>query len=319
VTDHSPPHALLRPGIAIPFVLVALIWGSTWFVIKGQIGGEVSAHWSVAWRFALATPAMFVLAVAMRLPLAMPRHSHGLALAMGLFQFCGNYSFVYLAELHLTSGIVALLIGLMLVPNALLGRALLGQPITRRFVVGSAIAIAGIALLLVNEAQVAPPEIAGGGIAGGGNVTLGAALALVAMLAASIANVIQAGPAGKAVPLVSLLAWSMLYGTALDMALAWLIDGPPVLQTGTAYWLGTAWLAVVGSVVTFPLYYDLVRKLGAGRAAYNGVLVVVIAMVISTVLEGYRWTPLAVAGAALSLVGLVVALRARQVPESVLA
>lgn len=307
MTGHSPPHALLRPGIAIPFMLVALIWGSTWFVIKGQIGGDVSAHWSVAWRFALATPAMFALALGMRLPLAMPSRSHGLALAMGLFQFCGNYSFVYLAELHLTSGIVALLIGLMLVPNALLGRALLGQPITRRFVVGSAIAIAGITLLLVNEAQVAPL---------GGNVLLGTVLALVAMLAASIANVIQAGPAGKAVPLVSLLAWSMLYGTGMDMSLAWMVDGPPVLPAGAAYWLGTAWLAVVGSVVTFPLYYDLVRKLGAGRAAYNGVLVVVIAMVISTLFEDYRWTPLAVAGASLSMAGLVVALRARQVPQS---
>lgn len=304
--SETPPHALLRPAVAIPFLAVALIWGSTWFVIKGQIGPEVSAHWSVAWRFALATPAMFVLAAIMRLPLAMPRRSHGLAAAMGLFQFCGNYSFVYVAELHLTSGIVALLIGLMLVPNAILGRMLLGEPITRRFMAGSAVAIAGIALLLVNEAQVAPID---------GNVALGTLLAVVAMLAASIANVIQAGPAGKAVPLVSLLAWAMLYGTGLDMALAWLIDGPPVLPTGTAYWLGTAWLAVVGSVVTFPLYYDLVRKLGAGRAAYNGVLVVVIAMVISTALEGYRWTPLAIGGAALSMAGLVVALRARQVPE----
>ncbi len=302
----APPHALLRPAIAIPFVLVALIWGSTWFVIKGQIG-EVSAHWAVAYRFALATPGMFGLALAIRLPLAMPRPAHWLALAMGLFQFCGNYSFVYTAELHLTSGIVALLIGLMLVPNAVLGLLLLGQPITRRFVVGSAIAIAGIALLLVNEGQVAPI---------GGNVALGAALALLAMLAASIANVIQAGPAGKDVPLVTLLAWAMLYGTLFDGGLAWLIDGPPVLPRDGAYWLGTAWLALIGSVVTFPLYYDLVRKLGAGRAAYNGVLVVVIAMVISTLLEGYQWTPLAIGGAALSLAGLVVALRARQVPDS---
>lgn len=301
----SPPHALLRPGVAIPFLLVALIWGSTWFVIKGQIGEGVSAHWSVAWRFAIATPAMVLLALAMRLPLAMPRRAHGLALAMGLLQFCGNYTFVYQAELHLTSGIVALLIGLMLVPNAVLGRIWLGQPITPRFVAGSAIAIAGIALLLVNEARVAPLD---------GNVALGAALALLAMLAASIANVIQAGPAGRDVPLVSLLAWAMLYGTLIDGGLAWALDGPPVLPREAAYWLGTAYLALIGSVVTFPLYFGLVRQLGAGRAAYNGVLVVVVAMVISTLLEGYRWTPLAIAGAVLSMAGLVVALRARQVP-----
>lgn len=303
MTEAVPPHALLRPRIAFPFVLVALIWGSTWFVITGQIG-EVSAHWSVAWRFALATPAMFVLALVMRLPLAMPARAHKLALVMGLFQFCGNYSFVYLAELHLTSGIVALLIGLMLVPNAILGRVMLGQPITARFVLGSTIAIAGIALLLLNEAQAAPLA---------GNVALGAGLSLVAMLAASLANVIQAGPSGKDVSLVTLLAWSMLYGTLIDVALAFALDGPPVIPRNAAYWMGTAWLAIAGSVVTFPLYYGLVRQLGAGRAAYNGVLVVVIAMIISTFFEGYSWTPLAVVGAALAMTGLVVALRARQV------
>lgn len=298
-----PPHALLRPRIAFPFLLVALIWGSTWFVITGQIDG-VSPHWSVAFRFALATPAMFVLAMLMRHSLAMPRRAHGLALAVGLFQFSGNYTFVYLSELHLTSGIVALLIGMMLVPNAVLARFLLGQRITARFVAGSAIALGGIALLLVNEARVAPLE---------GSVALGTALALVAMLSASIANVIQAGPAGRDVALVSLLAWAMLYGTVIDTALAALLAGAPVLPRDPAYWLGTAWLALAGSVVTFPIYYGLVRQLGAGRAAYNGVLVVVVAMVISTVLEGYRWTPLATGGAVLAMFGLVVALRARQV------
>lgn len=299
----DPSHALLRPGIAFPFLLIALIWGSTWFVITGQIG-EISPFWSVAYRFALATPAMFVLALAMRQRLAMPRRAHLLALAMGLFQFCGNYVFVYAAEQYLTSGIVALLIGMMLVPNAILGRVLLGQTITPRFMLGTAIAMTGIVLLLINEAQVAPL---------GGNVALGAMLALAAMLAASIANVIQAGPMGRGVPLVTLLAWAMLYGTVIDTVLAWALAGPPVLPQDSAYWLGTAWLALMGSVVTFPIYFGLVRTLGAGRAAYNGVLVVVIAMIISTLFEGYHWSALAIAGAILAMIGLVVALRAKQV------
>ena len=301
--SEAPPHALLRPAIAFPFLLVALIWGSTWYVITGQIA-EVPAHWSIAYRFALATPAMFLLATIMRRGLSMPGRAHKLALAMGLFQFCGNFTFVYLSELHLTSGIVALMIGMMMVPNAILAKFWLGQPVTRRFIGGSAIALSGIALLLVNEARVAPLE---------GSVALGATMALVAMLSASIANVIQAGPAGKDVPLVTLLGWAMLYGTAIDVVLALLLAGAPVLPRDPQYWLGTAWLALAGSVTTFPLYYGLVRKLGAGRAAYNGVLVVVIAMIISTVLEGYSWTALASGGATLAMIGLVVALRARQV------
>ncbi|WP_428028296.1 DMT family transporter [Altererythrobacter sp.] len=306
MSAEAPPHALLRPAIAIPFLLVAAIWGSTWYVITGQIDG-VPAHWSVAWRFTLATPAMFLLALAMRRSLFMPRRAHRLAMAMGLMQFCGNYNFVYLSELYLTSGVVALMIGMMFVPNAVLGRALLGQRVTPRFFAGSAVALAGIALLLVNEAQVEPL---------GGNVLFGVALALLAMLSASFANVIQAGPAGQGTSLVSLLAWSMLYGTLADYGIAFALAGPPVLPNDPHYWAGIGWLALAGSVVTFPLYYNLVRQLGAGRAAYNGVLVVVIAMFISTLLEGYRWTPLAIAGGLLAMLGMILALRAREVKSS---
>lgn len=297
------PHALLRPRVALPFLTIALIWGSTWFVITGQIRG-VPPEWSVAFRFLLATPAMFALALVTRGGMRMPARVHALAVFVGLCQFAGNYSFVYQAERHLTSGIVALMIGLMIVPNAVLGRLLLGQPITRRFAIGSAVAIAGIVLLLINEARAARV---------GGDVIAGVWLALGAMFAASVSNVVQANKTGRAVPLLTLIAWSMLYGTAFDIAIAWYFAGPPPPLPGATYWFGTAYLAFAGSVVTFPLYYGLIREIGAGRAAYHNVLVVIVAMIISTLLEGYQWTTLAVAGSVLSLAGLLVALRARSI------
>ena len=303
MTGEAPPHALLRPRIALPFLAISLIWGSTWLVIIGQIDG-VPPAWSVAWRFVLATAGMFVVVVATGNRLAMPLKAHGLALAVGLCQFAGNYNFVYQAERHLTSGIVAVMIGLMIVPNAVLGRLLLRQPVTARFAVGSAVAIAGIALLLVNEAREAPL---------GGDIGLGIWLALGAMIAASVSNVIQAGETGRHVPLFTLIAWAMLYGTAADVALAWTLSGAPVLPSGGLYWAGTVYLAIAGSVVTFPLYYGLIREIGAGRAAYHNVLVVIVAMLLSTLFEGYRWSALAIAGSALALVGLVVALRAKSV------
>ena len=301
--EGAPPHALLRPAIVLPFVLVALIWGSTWFVITGQIAA-VPPSWSVAYRFALATPAMFAVALAMRRGLAIGKAGHLLALAIGLTQFCGNFNFVYRAELHLTSGVVAVMFGMLMVPNALLGAWLLGQRVTPRFLLGSAVAIAGIALLLLHEAQLSPL---------GGNVVLGVALAAGGILSASIANVIQANETGRTLPMASLLAWSMLYGTGFDVAFAWFTAGPPVFPAAPAFWAGTAWLAIAGSVVTFPLYYTIVREIGPGRAAYNGVLVIVIAMLISTLVEGYEWSLLAGAGAVLGMAGMIVALRARQV------
>ncbi|GGE05084.1 membrane protein [Tsuneonella deserti] len=300
---HPPPHALLRPRIAIPFVLVALIWGSTWYVITGQIA-EVPPSWSITYRFALATPAMFALATIMRQPLAMTWRGHALALLIGLTQFCGNFNFVYRAEQHLTSGVVAVMFGMLMVPNALLGWWWLGQKVTRRFLLGSAIAIAGIALLLVHEANVARL---------GGNVLLGVALAVGGIMSASISNVAQAGRVGRAQPIVTLLAFSMLYGTLIDAAIAWALAGPPVIPSSASFWSGTAWLALAGSVVTFPLYYGIIRAIGPGRTAYNGVLVIVVAMLISTLIEGFQWSLLAIAGATLGTLGMIIALRARQV------
>ncbi|MDZ4307099.1 DMT family transporter [Allopontixanthobacter sp.] len=301
--SETPPHALLRPQVALPFLLVALIWGSTWWVITGQID-EVPPSWSVTWRFMLAAPCMFALALITGKSLSIGRSGHLLAVFIGITQFCFNFNFVYRAELHLTSGIVAVMFALLMVPNALLGRALLGQPVTPRFLLGSLVAIAGIVMLLVHEARLSPL---------GGNIPLGIALAIGGILSASVANVVQANPTGRSLGMASLLAWSMLYGVIADFALAWFTAGPPVLPADPDYWAGVAWLALAGSVVTFPLYYPLVRQIGAGRAAYNSLFVVVIAMLISTFIEGYEWSLLAVAGSVLALAGMLLALRAKHV------
>ena len=98
---------------------------------------------------ALATPAMFVVVLAMRQSLVMSRSGHALALLLGATQFCGNFNFVYRAEEHLTSGVVAVMFGMLMVPNALLARWWLGQQVTPRFLAGSAIAIAGKTIRIV--------------------------------------------------------------------------------------------------------------------------------------------------------------------------
>ena len=297
-------HALLRPDIALPFLLVALIWGSTWFVIKDGLG-DVPPSWSVTYRFAVAAVGMFVLAgvTARRFGMTLPGHL--MAFALGLFQFCGNFNFVYRAEVHLTSGIVAVLYGLLMLPNAVLGRIFLGQAITRRFLLGTLLGLGGIALLLVHEANTALPT---------GRVGLGIVLTLFGILSASAANVLQASERARREPLLLLLAWAMLWGTLVDAVFAWTVSGPPVFPASTRYWGGVVYLGIIGSVVTFPLYFRLIRDLGPGRAGYNGVVVPVVAMAISTLLEGYRWSGLAVAGAVLALLGMVVALRGREAP-----
>ncbi|EAQ28413.1 drug/metabolite transporter [Erythrobacter sp. NAP1] len=297
---------VLNWRVIVPFVLTGTIWGSTWLVITGQIDG-VPAAWSVFYRFLLATPALFLVAFFMKRRLKLTGPEHRLALLVGIFQFSGNFLFVYHAELYVTSGIVALMFGLMMVPNALLARAFLGEKVQGGFMLGSAIAIVGVSFLLIHEWTSNPNA----GVIGG-NVGLGIILALLGILAASVANVIQANPTGRAVPMVSLLAWAMLYGTIFDLGFALLTAGPPPLPTNPNYWAGIVYLALIGSVITFPLHYNLVREIGAGRTAYNAILTISVAMLLSTVFEDYRWTSLTITGMGLAVIGMVLALRSKQ-------
>ena len=293
--------SFFQPRILLPFALVTLIWGSTWLVIRDQVG-TVPPGWSVVWRFVLAGLAMAALAVARGQSLRLGRDAWPLIAGMAAFQFSANFQFVYRAEQNLTSGIVAVMFAFLMVPNALFARAFLGQPMTRGFILGSMVALAGVALLLLHEYRVAPPE---------GKVLLGVLLTIGGILGASVANVIQATEAARRQPMLSVLAWAMLVGAGFDALLSLALYGPPQFEPRWGYAGGIAYLALMGSVVTFPLYFRLVRALGPGRAAYNSVLVPIIAMLLSTLFEGYRWSLLAVTGAAVAIGGLVIALRAR--------
>jgi threonine aldolase/drug/metabolite transporter (DMT)-like permease len=292
-----------RLSVLLPFGLVTLIWGSTWLVIRDQIA-VVPAVWSVTYRFIIAGALMIAVALVRRE--AFPRDARGLAVvaAVGLGQFCVNFNFVYRAEAHITSGLVAVVFALLLLPNALLSRIVLGQRMGRQLLLGSIIAMAGVALLIVREARVDP--------AGPRETLIGVALTLCGILGSSLANVTQATRTAKTYPMFATVGCAMLLGAAVDGLLAWHFAGPPVIEHRTGYYVGILYLAVFASALAFPLYYGIIRAIGPAKAAYNSVIVPVIAMLLSTVFEGYRWSGLAVAGAVVCAAGLVIALTARR-------
>ncbi len=295
----SEHHASHFRTVTLPFIIFTAIWGSTWIVIRGQLG-VVPPQWSVAYRFVIAAAAMAAVALLKGHSLRIGRRGIAAAVFLGFTQFCINFNAVYLAEQHITSGVVATIFALLLIPSTLLAWAFLGHKPTNRFLWSSLVAITGIALLFLHEFQQHSARA--------GEIVAGIGLTLVGMVGASAANVFQARDEIRRFPLFSLLAWSMAAGAVIDAVIAFAMTGPPVIDMRAAYWLGLLYLAMPASVVTFSLYYPVVRKIGPAKAAYSSVLVPIIAMGFSTALEGYRWTPLAVAGAVLALGGMVGAL-----------
>jgi drug/metabolite transporter (DMT)-like permease len=289
--------------VQIPFWTCTLIWGTTWIVILGQLG-TVPPSWSVTYRFLVAGAVMFAYALFTGAPLRIGREGQIFAAIFGIAQFAFNFNFVYRAEAYVTSGLVAVIFALLIVPNTLFARMFLGTKPSGRFYLGAAIAMAGIGLLFLKEYR----EAAKGSDA----VLLGIGLTMTGVLSASVANVMQATKRAAALPMASLLAWGMLWGTLFDAIFAWITVGPPVIEPTLPYIGGVVYLGVAASAVAFMAYFSLIRMIGPGPAAYSSVIIPIIAMGISTVFEGYRWTLLAGAGGALAMAGLVIALTARK-------
>ncbi|HYN46943.1 MAG TPA: DMT family transporter [Allosphingosinicella sp.] len=301
---------LRDPRILLPFLLITLIWSSTWIVIKDQLGGgradAVPYVWSVSYRFLIAGAAMMAIARLKGEGLGLGRGEYVLAAMLGTLQFVVNYNFVYASELYITSGLAAVVFALLVVPNAALAWIFFGQRVSGRFALGSAVAMAGVGLLFVQEVRQAAASTEA--------VLTGLGFVLIAVLAASVSNVMQLMPAIRARPVAALLGWAMLYGALLDALFAWIFVGPPVVEARLGYWIGLLYLGLVASALAFWLYYEIIRKIGPAKAAYSSVLIPIIAMAISTLVEGYLWSALAIAGGALAIAGLVIALKAGRVP-----
>ena len=296
----TAPPSLLAPRVLIPFLLVTLIWGSTWIVIRDQLD-SIPPSWSVTYRFAVAAVAMFIIAGARGEALMLRGRAWGFALLLGGAQFGFNFNFVYRAEEYITSGLVAVLFALLILPNTLFGRIFLGTPIERRFVVGGSIATVGIVMMIAQEVDAANRGLAA--------VLTGTALTLAGVVSASIANVMQGSRFARTQSMLVMVAWAMLFGAMADAVFALATVGPPVWDYRPAYLAGVLFLGVVGSAIAFPLYFGIIRAGGPGPAAWSGVLVPIVAMGYSTLIEGYVWAPSSILGGLVALAGMVVALR----------
>ncbi|MFL5217263.1 MAG: DMT family transporter [Microvirga sp.] len=288
----------LAPADLGLYAVTVFVWGTSWIALKGQLG-EVSPEVSTLWRFLLAAPLMWLWALARGDTLAYPAADHRRFAAAGALMFSSNFVLFLYGGQYLPSGLLAVVFSLVSILNLLLGAAFLGQPIVPRVAVGGMLGAAGIALLY-------SPQIAGGFERG---ALLGLAFCLAGTLSFCAGNLVSTAIQRRGVPLLAATAWGMTYGVATLAAIV-LVRGQPLIVEWTPRYLGaTVYLALFASVVAFASYLTLLRRIGAARAGYATVLFPIVALAVSTLVEGYRWTLAAILGAALALAGNVLVLR----------
>ena len=288
-----PGGGLSFVSTVLLYVTLILVWGSTWIMVKFQIG-VVAVEASVAYRFVIAAALMFAWAALLRLPLRFAPRDHLFLALQGLLIFSTNFFLMYLAAQYLTTGLIAVVFStasaMTLIFNALLQR----RPPAPRVLLGALLGVVGIAVIF-------GPEL--GGLAFTGDAGLGLLLTVAGTMSFSLGGIVSARNQAAGLSVRGGTAWAMAYGALLLICLALLRGRSFGFDPGFAYVGSLFYLAVFGSVIAFACYFALLGRIGAEKAAYATVLFPVVALGISTLVEDYRWSLAAFAGVLLTLLG----------------
>ncbi|HVZ99339.1 MAG TPA: EamA family transporter [Caulobacterales bacterium] len=279
-----------------------LAWGTTWFAITLQLG-VVDPVVSIVYRFAIASALLFLWCILRGERVALTPHQHAATVGTGLFTFGVNYAMVYWAEERVNSAVVAVVFATLAFVNLILFRIIYRQRPPLLAWAGAGLGVAGVASLSwgeIAEAQHSPMALAGLGLAFGSVVT------------AALGNVFARRGEMAGASVAPATAWGMAYGAAGLAAFALATGKPWAFVFTPAYTLSLLYLAVVGSVVAFLLYFGLARRRGYATASYISALTPPLAMLVSSVFEAKHWGVTALGGVALVVSGQWLLLRSKR-------
>ncbi len=275
------------------------IWGTTWLAITFQLG-SVPVEASVAYRFVLASALLFVYCFARRLALRFSPAEHAMLAFQGVLMYSVGYLFVYRAEQHVASGLVAIAYSAAPMVSIFGMRIVFGQAMTARMMLGALLGIAGVVLVYW-------PEL--GHASHRGNVTIGALFTAASLIVMVGGNLVAHRNHERKLHGWATMAWGMGYGGIASLVAALMLGEPLTFDWAPPYLLSLLYLTVFGTILAFAGFLELLRRVGPSRASYVGVMVPIVALAVSGIFEGFNWQALTFAGVAISFAGNVLVLR----------
>jgi len=287
----------------VVWVLLAVIWGSTWLFIKLGLR-DLPPVGFAATRFVLASFILLAIVAARRRPLPRAGRDWALILVTGALAFGFNYGLLFWGEQHISSGLAALLQATIPVFGLLFAHLHLpGERLSAARLAGVGLGVAGVGIIFSNQLQVA------------GEMALWGSAAIVAgAVCVAYANVLVKARGGHLDPAL-LAAGQMSCGLVPLTAYAFAFEGNPADFNWTPLAVGSLlYLTVVGSVVAFLLYYWLVRHMDVTKTMLIALVTPLFAVLLGMLVLGEQLTWRTLAGGALIMSGiaLVVLRRGRK-------
>lgn len=279
------------------FIIPAFIWGSTWYAIKFQLG-HTDPLLSVGYRFGLASLVLIIYCVITQRKMIFPLKNHFYIAIQGFSLFGVNYWLVYLAEEHLTSGLVAVIFSTLIFSNIILSRLVLKMPLQRKVILGAIIGFTGMYLLFKDEIVFQYTD----------KSFIALLFGIGSVLLASFGNILSVANQKRKIPLVQNNAFGMLYGSMSVILIAWFSGKPFTIDVGLPYLASLGYLSLFGSVIAFSAYLKLIGEIGPDRGGYVAMVMPVVALTISTFLEDFNWTSTGIIGVLLIITGNALAL-----------
>jgi drug/metabolite transporter (DMT)-like permease len=287
------------------FAAAVVIWGTTWHAILYQLA-YTSPELGVALRFALAGGLILAVAQWRGDRVRCTRREHALLALQGVFMYSLSYLAVYHAERHVSTGLVAVGYSASPLVNGVGAWLLWRVAISLRFVIGGVLCLAGVTLIFWPEfTQATDPHA----------TTLGATFTVAAVLLSSIGSLAASRNTAHRLPFWPSIGWGMLYGAALAGGVVLASGQSWALPTALSWWLSLAYLSAAGSAMAFACFLALQQRIGPGPASTVSVMTPVLALAVSTLFEGFRPVALTWVGVTLAVVGNVLILTLRVMPD----
>jgi len=286
------------------FIITLFCWSPTWYVIKFQLG-YVDPLVSVFYRFLIAAVFIFIYLIIKKEKLKFSFNYHIWFLLFGVCLYSLNYVFFYLSNTYLISAFPAIMFSTVVIMNILGEGFYFKKKPSFKTLLGATIGMVGI-IIIFND------EIFNFNLENGTHV--GLFLALLGTFCASTGNMVHQRNLNNNFPLIPTIAYAMLYGSLVTLLITQIKGTELLFEYTFSYIAALAYLSIVGSIFAFIFYLKLLEKVGAGRAGYVGVVMPVLALLISTIFEDLKWQQDLIIGLPVLIIGAVLVINQKIKP-----
>jgi drug/metabolite transporter (DMT)-like permease len=294
-------------GVPLAWLTLCVVWSSTWLAIKIGLR-DLPPISFVAIRFLIAIIVLLALSIGRTRLLPRRRSDYTVLAITGILMFAVNYTLLFWAELHVSSGLAAVLQATIPIFGMILAHWMLpDEPLRLQRLSGAIIALGGVAVICGRLLGFNGTLAFWGGV----GVVIGAA-------SAAFANVLVKARSMQLAPAM-LAAWQMIFGIAPLLMLGLAIDGNPA----RFHWTPSSvfcllYLAVIGSALTFLLLYWLLPRLTVAQLQSISLITPPGAVMLGWLLGGETFPLSSLLGAALVLAGVWMIFRKPEMLEPVI-